>query len=169
MIDELVAKVRPRLAIGDGGCWIFQGAKQRKGYGVVACPRRNTTFYTHRIMYEYAHGPITPGLQIDHLCRNPACCNPDHLEAVTPAENTRRGMSPTLAKARRNRKTHCKNGHAFTEENSYFDRNGHRSCRECRRKVHETLTMLRRSKSALYRNLTASAANVVSIGARKNG
>ncbi|MFJ4777405.1 HNH endonuclease signature motif containing protein [Streptomyces sp. NPDC088762] len=72
--------------------------------------------YTHRIMYEQAKGPIPEGLQIDHLCRNRACANPEHLEAVTQKENILRGTGPSAQQARQ---THCLNGHPFDEVNTY--------------------------------------------------
>lgn len=82
----------------------------------------------HRIAYELAVGPIPVGLVIDHLCRNHSCINPEHLEPVTNVENVMRGES---AWARNARKTHCKRGHEFTDENT-IRRNGTRSCRQCR-------------------------------------
>jgi late competence protein required for DNA uptake (superfamily II DNA/RNA helicase) len=68
-------------------------------------------------------------MQIDHLCRNRRCVNPDHLEVVTAQMNTLRGETLAAANAA---KTQCDHGHEFTEENTYAYR-GHRHCRECRR------------------------------------
>lgn len=85
--------------------------------------------YAHRLAYEWAVGPIPPGAQIDHLCREPRCINPDHLEAVTQRENIVRGESPSAVNAR---KTHCLHGHEFTPENTYRrPDDGNRQCRAC--------------------------------------
>src|SRR5205807_1016167 len=66
------------------GCWTWGGAK-RNGYGAIFVDGR--TISTHRFSYEIHHGPIPLGLTLDHLCRNRACINPDHLEPVTRGVN----------------------------------------------------------------------------------
>ncbi len=76
------------------GCWVWQGAKLPGGYGTMS--RSGEQIYTHRYYYERAKGPIPAGLQLDHLCRNRACCNPDHLEPVTHAVNLQRGATAKL-------------------------------------------------------------------------
>lgn len=77
----------------------------------------------YRWVYEFFHGSVPPGLQLDHLCRTPLCVNPAHLEPVTAKVNMRRWMDL---------KTHCINGHSYTPENTYWEKKG-RSCRKCRR------------------------------------
>ena len=76
------------------GCWIWQGRTNNLGYGVVSIDGRET--YAHRWTYAQRSGPIPKGADIDHLCRRPPCVNPAHLEAVTHAENLRRGAGTKL-------------------------------------------------------------------------
>ena len=92
--------------------------------------KNGETIYGHRASYESAKGKIPKGYHIDHLCRNPSCINPEHLEAVSPKENSRRGLKGIL-------KTHCKNGHLF---NHYrIDTNGSRQCVLCCRSRSKTI------------------------------
>lgn len=82
----------------DTPCIEWEGAKTSAGYGVRRIKQKN--YYVHRLSWAEANGPIPEGLQIDHLCRNRACHNSEHLEAVTPRENVMRGEGPVGAKAR---------------------------------------------------------------------
>jgi hypothetical protein len=91
----------------------------------------------HRKAYTDAFGPIPEGLEIDHLCRVRHCVNPDHLEAVTHVENMRRahevwGFTSWGAQANAG-KTHCPQGHEYTEANTYARQRGSRDCRTCMR------------------------------------
>lgn len=110
----------------ESGCFEWTGHKN-KGYGIIA--RRRKHLRAHRVAYEYAKAEIPPGLVIDHLCRNPACINPDHLEAVTPRENTYRGVS---SPAMNRRKEACKRGHPLSGDNLFFD-GPERQCLTCHR------------------------------------
>jgi hypothetical protein len=76
-------------------CWIWQLAKSKDGYGHERASGDKTVL-AHRRYFEERHGPIPVDLQLDHLCRVPGCVNPDHMEAVTAAENVRRGSNTKL-------------------------------------------------------------------------
>jgi len=156
------------------GCWVWQAGKDWDGYGIFhACGR---SWRAHRWAYESLVAPIPDGLVIDHLCRNRACVNPDHLEPVTDRVNILRGegvaavnadkaacdkghplppdrkcrtcaaiaarihkgwdpevAASTPIEVARADRTHCKNGHEFTEDNTWVEANGHRHCRACHR------------------------------------
>lgn len=110
-------------------CWLWT-ASLRHGYGQFWHSYERGRLPAHRYAYELLMGLIPEGLQIDHLCRNPACVNPAHMEAVTLVENVMRGDGPGAANARA---AACLRGHPFDAENTYIDRRGRRQCRACRR------------------------------------
>jgi hypothetical protein len=106
-------KPAPKIRRDEDGCWVWIGARDAHGYGAIG--RDGKTAKAHRFMYELFVGPLRHDQTIDHLCRNRACVNPDHLEQVSLAKNKARGDGPC---ARNARKACCKRGHAFTEENT---------------------------------------------------
>lgn len=79
----------------DSGCWVWHSTKKEGGYGIIR--RHGRVIPAHRYVYELHRGPIPDGLVIDHLCRNPSCVNPDHLEPVPLRENVRRGIQTKLS------------------------------------------------------------------------
>jgi len=120
-------RIMSNIKVLDDGCWLWTGGKDQYGYGM--------TFYrgirerSHRVVYSMIIGPIPKGVdarrhaQLDHVCKNKSCCNPEHLELVTQRENVLRGDSPPAQNAL---KTLCKYGHELTTTPS-----GRRDCRTC--------------------------------------
>lgn len=131
----LSERLREKTQEIDSGCWEWTGNIMPNGYGVLAIGRRSLgerkTVYAHRVSYEFHRGPIPHGLDLDHLCRNRRCINPDHLEPVTRQENVLRGVGPRKASEYFAQITHCKHGHAFDEINTSPRKEGGRKCRKC--------------------------------------
>lgn len=119
-----------------GECWLWTGPKFKSGYGNVKWDSRCRK--VHQIVWELLRGDQPSGLEPDHRCRVRACANPDHLEWVTHAENTRRAIMAHGVDNGNGRKTHCPKGHEYTLENTRIweriDPNTGRSCsrRVCR-------------------------------------
>lgn len=106
------------------GCWCWTGALVPSGYGQVRHGPDHKRYSAHRLTYMLWKGDIPDGLELDHLCRNRWCVNPEHVEPVTHQTNMSRGAIGS--------KTHCKRGHEFTEENTYIPPGRYRRCcREC--------------------------------------
>lgn len=126
MLEKVLTKHRKDAVTG---CWLWTDALNTNGYGVVWDPAKQKQSKAHRVAYEELVGAIPDELPIDHLCRNRACINPEHLQPVTLGENVRRGVSPP---AQRARQTHCKNGHELSGYNLRVDpKTGYRQCSIC--------------------------------------
>ena len=126
LMDRFLAKIEKQ----PNGCWKWTACTRKDGYGQLSCgPASDGHILAHRASYELHKGPIPEGLDLDHLCRNRWCVNPDHLEAVTRQVNCLRGEHPSIQIHLSGR---CQRGHEFNEENTYVYK-GKRMCRVCRR------------------------------------
>lgn len=121
-------RVQENSQLSGSGCWVWQRYVAPTGYGVITHGGRRRL--AHRVSYETFVGPIPANLTIDHLCRNRACVNPAHLEAVTSRENVLR--SPMTQASINAAKTECPSGHPYDDENTYRYAGG-RYCRTCMR------------------------------------
>lgn len=101
-------------------CLLWTGTIGGDGYGTLMIDGRNIK--AHRLAYELFVGPIPKGLVLDHLCRVRRCVDPNHLEPVTSAENTRRAARLI---------THCPAGHPYDDKNTRVTPDGGRICRAC--------------------------------------
>ncbi len=120
-VSGFISYIEQRVSI-IGDCWEWNGSKNEKGYGKMTF--RGRQFKVHRFAYSVLVGQIPDGLEIDHKCRRRACCNPDHLEAVTRLENVRRSSGT--------HKSHCANGHEMNSETIAVNKTtGWRFCKIC--------------------------------------
>lgn len=112
-----------------GDCWEWT-KHLVTGYGRfwIGSAKSGRAYQAHRYAYELLVGPIPSGTHLDHLCRNRACVNPDHLEPVAPRINYLRGNG---AAARNARKETCKRGHPLSGDNLMLSSDGKRGCRTC--------------------------------------
>ena len=126
-----------------GFCWNWVGTLSPAGYGRITEADR-TEHLAHRWAYEtLTQQAIPKGMHIDHLCRNRACVNPDHMEVVPGAVNVMRGFGPPAKNAR---KTHCQYGHELPQQGEFYDR----TCRECRRKTWREYAQKKRDAAARW-------------------
>jgi hypothetical protein len=115
----------------NSACWIWTAGTTCNGYQKYASFRADGKMIRgHVFSYRYFVGEIPQGLELDHLCRNTLCVNPDHLEAVTHSVNIKRGLTPIRARERAALRTHCPSGHPYDEVNTYWW-NGTRYCKIC--------------------------------------
>lgn len=128
-------------------CWLWTAACNDFGYGIFRVNGRNVR--AHRFAYEQLVGVIPDGTELDHLCDTPACVNPEHLKAVTHQENVARALPGR--RSWRAERTHCRNGHEFTETNIVTVRRApeaggdYRACRECKRQASARANAKRRA------------------------
>lgn len=112
-------------------CWNWVGALGATKYGTATIDRQAIS--AHRLSYLLFNGNLEPTLDIDHLCKNIVCVNPEHIRQTSRKENNLNSTSPSRAHAL---KTHCAKGHEYSLENTYRNpTNGSRGCRICRKNV----------------------------------
>lgn len=136
------ALIHSRVTVSASGCWIWTRGRHGFGYGILRMGGK--TVLAHRLSYETFVGPIPTDTELDHVCRTPACVNPEHLEAVSHRDNLRR--SPVQPSTINAAKTHCKRGHAFTDANTYLQGGRMRVCRTCKAAASSESNDRRRTK-----------------------
>ena len=123
-------------------CWLWLGSCNSQGQAQVSRDHRTTLAY--RVSYELLVGPIPEGFHMDHLCRNRACVNPEHLEPVTASVNQRRGLNSVPGFRR---KDSCKNGHPFEGDNIYLATGEVRRCHTCLKAYKREWARTKRARS----------------------
>jgi hypothetical protein len=121
-------------------CWVWKNAKDKDGYGIFW--DQTKIIKAHRFSYQLFKDKIPQGLQINHLCKNTSCVNPNHLEVVSCRENLMKG--DTIAKQNAE-KTHCKRGHEFNNKNTRFFKN-ERYCLPCHQELQRQYYISRKLK-----------------------
>lgn len=112
-------------------CWLWLGAKDYKGYGRFRVSSTPSLFMqAHRWLFQELRHSLSKEDTLDHLCPNKHCVNPNHLRVATIRDNILSGNGPAAQNAR---KTHCKNGHLYNNENTHIRKSGKRMCRACGR------------------------------------
>ena len=131
---------RPEL----GPCWLWTGTVASHGYGNVGVNGKIT--YTHIYARLITYGPHKQGLELDHLCRNRLCCNPDHLDPVTHTENMLRSPIAKVAQSGK-----CSKGHVIDETAYVIPGTAQRRCRVCLQENNRIRAAKRKKERAIRR------------------
>lgn len=131
--EQIICRLEERVYKDpNSGCWIYLGQINAKGYPLCSFVNFKTKT-AYRLVYELCKGKIPAGLEIDHVCRVRSCINPNHLDAVTHAENMRRSIGYNIG---HHVLTVCRKGHPYTPENEIIRRHWktgaiYHNCRIC--------------------------------------
>jgi hypothetical protein len=148
--SNVYEKFLRKITILDNGCWVL-GRLGKYSKFRTTTSEKDWPIAGHRYSYQIHKGDIPNGKQIDHLCSEKSCCNPEHLEVVTASENTKRAwergdaklipretnlrilnLARELSRKKKLAATHCKRGHFYSLENTILIKTGGRDCKECR-------------------------------------
>ena len=147
-MSNLIARFNNNFIVSISGCWLWTGFKSTTGYGVLQVDGKKIK--AHRISYEIYKKQIPQGMSVLHKCDVRECVNPDHLFIGTHQDNMKDMVEKRRSRNGNKCKTHCKRGHIFSEENTYFTKSATRVCRECEK--------LRDAKRRIVKKLTAKQA-----------
>lgn len=128
---KLPARALSKIAFPDDadGCWVWTAGARNRDYGVFQAASRKAAF-AHNWVYRQLVGDVPDGLELDHLCRNHRCVNPNHREPVTHRVNVLRGVSPAAENAK---KLYGDCGHPLFGDNLLQYKDGRRECLTCHR------------------------------------
>lgn len=141
-LKKLQLRIEARSTVNmSTDCWEWSGTLRGGKYGTISIDNR--AVMAHRASYAAFVAPVPAHLEVDHLCRNTICVNPEHLQPVTPGENRKRQGEAV---------THCPKGHEYTESNTLLNpRKGlppTRRCRTCTNEKNRLARIRRMSKKS---------------------
>ena len=132
-MSTILERIQSKIIVKpDTNCLLWTGSKDRGGYGQIEIQKKSKK--VHRVIYELNNGPIPGGALVCHKCDTPACCNINHLELGTHLSNMQDKIKRGRYRNGDTGRTHCRKGHEYNDENTYYHKNGRgRVCRTCRR------------------------------------
>lgn len=123
---DVLTRFHEKITVSANGCWVWQASLDQKGYALFSYQGKIRR--ASRVICALTFGDIPDDMVVDHICRNRACVNPDHLRLLTGRDNTLCGIGITAINAR---KTHCSRGHLLAGSNLHLYKDGRRECKQC--------------------------------------
>lgn len=77
--ESTETRIMDKITIDGNDCWLFNGAKNNLGYGMVRVTHRGGMGTAHRALWECLHGLLDPEVLLIHRCGVRNCVNPDHM------------------------------------------------------------------------------------------